>query len=161
MKLYEVLQSKVPWQWIHAPSVGRDTATAKFAIDGKTYTVDFYASDLESITDEEDIKKQPPHIQNLIHRNPVVADVAFYLQQAKGQTWGITGTGNQYAVMSTVLDIISAYMSVCRTMGIEYLHLSAKEPSRIKLYDRLLSRMPNDKITWTMIGEKRYLIGVK
>lgn len=159
MKLYELFDRKVPWKWLTSPDSGEDISTAAFVVGGKTYLVEFYASNLESFIDDR-IGDFPPHIQTIILRDPVIVSVAFYLRTQKGQTWQITGTGNQYVVLSTVIEIIEKYMSKSKGLGIQYIHLNAKEPSRQKLYDRLLARLPHEKTTWYMDGEKYYLVSV-
>lgn len=159
MRIDELFDKKVQWKWLVSPAEGEDISTAAFTVSGKTYTVDFFISNLESFVEVHG--GLPLEVQELLKRDPDVVDAAFYLQKAGGgQTWELTGTGNQFLVLSTVINIIETFMSMSRGSGVEYLHLSAKEPSRQKLYDRLVSKLPHNKVIWTDDGDKRYLVGV-
>jgi hypothetical protein len=65
---------------------------------------------------------------------------------SRSQKFGLTGTGNSAEVMSTVVDIMRAFLEKYRDR-INVLTFSAKEDSRQGLYARMIKRLlPN----WTM-----------
>lgn len=64
----------------------------------------------------------------------------------RANKFGLTGTGNSAEVMSTVVDIMRAFLDQYRDK-IETLTFSAKEDSRQGLYARMVKRLLP---TWTM-----------
>jgi len=68
----------------------------------------------------------------------------------------LTGTGNVYAVFSTVLDIMNEYS---KEFNVDWWSFGAKEPSRRKMYDRLASRFSGEVFTIDdMDGDKMYVV---
>ena len=67
----------------------------------------------------------------------------------RSQKFGLTGTGNSAEVMSTVVDIMRAFLSKYQKK-IKVLAFSAKEDSRQGLYARMAKRLLPD---WTMKQE--------
>ena len=67
----------------------------------------------------------------------------------RSQKFGLTGTGNSAEVMSTIVDIMRAFLSKYKD-NIETLIFSAKEDSRQDLYARMVKRLLPD---WTMKQE--------
>lgn len=65
------------------------------------------------------------------------------------QKFGLTGTGNSAEVMSTIVDIMRAFLDKYKDK-IEVLIFSAKEDSRQALYARMVKRLLPD---WTMKQE--------
>jgi hypothetical protein len=61
----------------------------------------------------------------------------------RSQKFGLTGTGNSAEVMSTIVDIMRAFLSKYKDK-LEVLSFSAKEDSRQGLYARMVKRLlPN------------------
>lgn len=67
----------------------------------------------------------------------------------RSQKFGLTGTGNSAEVMSTIVDIMRAFLEKYKDK-IEVLIFSAKEDSRQGLYARMVKRLLPD---WTMKQE--------
>jgi len=65
---------------------------------------------------------------------------------SRTQKFGLTGTGNSAEVMSTVVDIMRAFLDKYKDK-IQVLTFSAKEDSRQGLYARMVKRLLPD---WTM-----------
>jgi hypothetical protein len=71
---------------------------------------------------------------------------------SKMQKFGLTGTGNSAEVMSTVVDIMRAFLEKYKDK-IQVLTFSAKEDSRQGLYARMVKRLlPN----WTMTQKDEF-----
>jgi hypothetical protein len=71
---------------------------------------------------------------------------------SRSQKFGLTGTGNSAEVMSTVVDIMRAFLEKYRDK-IQVLTFSAKEDSRQGLYARMVKRLlPN----WTMTQKDEF-----
>ena len=115
MLLYEVLESPVPWKM---KDTQEDLLSATFSV-----------GDIEYIATFE--KFSPTEWEFL------------FLQ--KGLKFGITGTGHEYKVFSTAVDILKHFIQKTKATTFEF---SAKEPSRIKLYDRFA--MMAEKMGWSV-----------
>lgn len=61
----------------------------------------------------------------------------------RSQKFGLTGTGNSAEVMSTVVDIMRAFMAQYKD-NVDKLTFSAKEDSRQGLYARMVKRLLPD-----------------
>lgn len=126
MILREVMNSKAPYT-LH------DEYHATFAIDDKQYTVTF---------DPPETLDDPTE--------PVY--VSFELTHAASGRQGelnISNTGDEYEVFGTVLAIIREYMGRYSPAAISF-SAETKEPSRIKLYDRMVTRIASG---WTVKTE--------
>ena len=111
MILLEVLNKSVPFNWT-------DASTAVFMAGDVEYTVVY----------------QPDHIS---YDGPGYY-MDFYARGGKVRaTQGITGTGNELVVFSTVVEITKQFVQKER---VQILAFSAHEPSRVKLYDALVRR---------------------
>lgn len=64
-----------------------------------------------------------------------LADVEFSVQDE----YGVTGAGDAGAIFATVMSAIKDYIA---TRKPDFITFNAKEPSRQKLYSRMVSRMP-------------------
>lgn len=58
-----------------------------------------------------------------------------------------TGTGDQQRIFATVIDIVKAFMKLPDIDPVHMLYFTAKEPSRMKLYQRLARTLLPD---WKM-----------
>lgn len=100
----------------------------QFQIGDKNYTVEFNTNDLPpELTGEEQVVP--------------AADVQFYTLNKHGHRQHLlTGAGNPLKVFSTVLAVISKWIS--DNQQIKYIHFSAdkSEQSRVKLYNRMINQ---------------------
>jgi len=122
MLLNEVLNAPVEWKTIEDNDYGY---AARFEIGGLTY--EFVAE-----TEDED------HM-----------DIDFFLMKKDGPTTAVTNTGNALQVFATVIAIIKKVISKRKPATIAF---SAKEGSRIKLYDRLAKLLPS--IGYSLVSTK-------
>jgi len=60
--------------------------------------------------------------------------------------YGITGTGNQFLVFTTVMDIMNDYK---RSYNVDWWVFSATESSRQKLYSRMAKRFSGEYVSYT------------
>mgnify|MGYP007044124281 FL=1 len=114
--LDESLDSAVPWRWTNKDQY---TYIATFRVKDATYTV-------------------------LIDDVSGGWELTFKLSHLSGgkpghDPYGVTGSGGEYAVFSTVIDIIKAFIREIQPMKIIF---SAKEASRKRLYKTLLALVP-------------------
>lgn len=92
------------------------------------------------VTDEEDIKRDGV---DLNIGDKTIYEVLFRIdptdpQAKKVDSYGITGTGAAEQIMATVIEIIK---NVKQQNPNIVLYFSAKEPSRAKLYSRLVKNL--------------------
>lgn len=113
MKLFEILDTPETWRVAH---VDKTSYLAEFEIDGVKY--EFTASS----EDEED-----------------GYFILEFLGKVPGKSpHGITDTGNAIIVFATIYDIVKDFVKKLNPLGIEF---SAKEASRIKLYNRFARKL--------------------
>jgi len=129
MKIHEIIEESVTelfqpgkdWKWSFQ---GSEEAVAVFRVGEVPYMFHAYGADGEW---EAEFKQ---------HGNKL----------DRTQKFGLTGTGNSAEVMSTVVDIMRAFLDKYQDK-IQILTFSAKEDSRQGLYARMVKRLlPN----WTM-----------
>lgn len=108
MRLFELFDKVADWKYTKKGQL----TVAEFDTGNNTYEVDFDA-----------------------YSEPV--KVLFTLKGHNDST-GITDTGDQYIVFSTVLAVVQDYIT---TNNPDSFRFSAEEPSRIKLYDRIIKRL--------------------
>jgi hypothetical protein len=123
----ELFQPDKDWKWSFT---GSQEAVAVFHVGGIPYQFYAYRPD----------------------ENFAGWEVEFKLADNKldrSQKFGLTGTGNSAEVMSTVVDIMRAFLSKYQKK-IKVLAFSAKEDSRQGLYARMAKRLLPD---WTMKQE--------
>jgi hypothetical protein len=125
----ELFEPKAPtWKWVFR---GSEEATADFKVGEVPYR--FYAYSNSENDWEVEFK---------INSNE-------YDQHGKikfGTKFGLAGTGNSAEVMSTVVDIMREFLEMYRGK-IDTIGFTAEEPSRQKLYMRMMKRLlPN----WTI-----------
>lgn len=65
-------------------------------------------------------------------------DIEFIAHSDRGSSAKITGTGNEITVFSTVVSIMKEFMDLYHPVQ---LHFTADEPSRKKLYHRLIDKL--------------------
>jgi 8-oxo-dGTP pyrophosphatase MutT (NUDIX family) len=130
----ELFEPGKPWQWSFQ---GSEEAVAVFHVGEVPYMFHAYGSDGEW---EAEFKRHGSKLD-------------------RSQKFGLTGTGNSAEVMSTVVDIMRAFLEKYRDK-IQVLSFSAKEDSRQGLYARMVKRLLPD---WTMkqSGEHFVLVAPK
>ena len=117
----ELFEPGKPWQWSFQ---GSEEAVAVFHVGEVPYMFHAYGSDGEW---EAEFKRYGNKLD-------------------RSQKFGLTGTGNSAEVMSTVVDIMRAFLEKYQDK-IQVLTFSAKEDSRQGLYARMVKRLLP---TWTM-----------
>jgi 8-oxo-dGTP pyrophosphatase MutT (NUDIX family) len=130
----ELFQPGKDWQWSFQ---GSEEAVAVFKVGNVPYMFHAYGADGEW---EAEFKRHGSKLD-------------------RSQKFGLTGTGNSAEVMSTVVDIMRAFLSKYQDK-IQVLSFSAKEDSRQGLYARMVKRLLPD---WTMkqAGEHFVLVAPK
>jgi hypothetical protein len=125
--LKELFQPGKDWRWSFQ---GSEEAAAVFQVGDIPYMFHAYGSDGEW---EAEFKRHGSKLDRI-------------------QKFGLTGTGNSAEVMSTVVDIMRAFLEKYRDK-IQVLTFSAKEDSRQGLYARMVKRLlPN----WTMTQKDEF-----
>jgi hypothetical protein len=117
----ELFEPGKPWKWSFQ---GSEEAVAVFHVGEVSYMFHAYGSDGDW---EVEFKR---------HGNKL----------DRSQKFGLTGTGNSAEVMSTVVDIMRAFLAQYKDK-IDALTFSAKEDSRQGLYARMVKRLLPD---WDM-----------
>jgi hypothetical protein len=126
-KLDELFQPGKDWKWSFQ---GSEEAVAVFHVGEVPYMFHAYGADGEW---EVEFKQHGSKL-------------------SKMQKFGLTGTGNSAEVMSTVVDIMRAFLEKYKDK-IQVLTFSAKEDSRQGLYARMVKRLlPN----WTMTQKDEF-----
>lgn len=137
MRIDELFDKPAPYKWIYNTN---DYHQAIFEINNKTYS--FEASEIDDFTWE----------------------IVFALSKGENNRYDsvkITNTGDQYNVFSTVIEILKNLMS---TVGVHKLVFSSAEPSRTKLYHKMVDTLlPNwhksfDKESGIFTVSKPYMI---
>ena len=120
MKLFEVLNNHVIYDWLQGMDVGMETA--EFDIGGNKYHVNFL--DTKYTVDQV---------------NKHCVDISFILFSEDGEMDdSMTGTGNEFKVMATVLETIDDFLH--HNHNVSAISFSAREPSRQRLYKRLVKQ---------------------
>ena len=112
MLLNELFDNPVEWKYYNVSESG---AAAAFVIGDNRYIVTINEYDYT--------------VYNIIF------EIANVNDQTKYDSHGITNTGNQYAVFSTVKDILKDFMSKHKTLALVF---TAKEKSRASLYAKMV-----------------------
>lgn len=127
--LSELFQSGKDWKWSFR---GSEEAVAVFRVGEVPYMFHAYGADGEW---EVEFKQHGSKLD-------------------RSQKFGLTGTGNSAEVMSTVADIMRAFLEQYKDK-IQVLTFSAKEDSRQGLYARMVKRLlPN----WTLTQDGAHFI---
>jgi len=152
MRLVELFDRKAEWHPAGGDALAQyyefraGNKAYRVRIDRPTPMMDLIGEFL----DPDDLtRQQTDHVMNLVNEGRKFSYVEFSMYDSSSPyksvqygTQEVTGTGNEYLVFSTVLDIIKSYIGKSNA---DYLFFQAKEPSRIKLYDRL-ARMAGKEV---------------
>lgn len=114
MRLFELADTPYPYQKIPHPLMGND-AYEFITSTGLKYYVMFHIYADTTI----DIEFEAGEHQN-------------------GSKIGITGTGDQFKIFSTIKFIVANYFNSLDLNKFKFISFSAIEPSRIKLYDKFI-----------------------
>ena len=80
----------------------------------------------------------------------IIWDISFGLTTGGFSTNDITNTGDEYLVFATVGKII---MGSIDAKNMDFISFSAKEPSRVKLYNRFARKLANGRKIETRVDE--------
>ena len=118
-----------------------DVITAKFSVDGIEYEVDFSTGLLK----RHSYDALPDYVKSKL-LNFEYTKINFWKMGATHRrtrpTQDITGTGNEFKVFSTVFKIIKDVLKIYENISV--ISFEAKEHSRVKLYDRLVTTLLRD-----------------
>lgn len=143
--LTELFQNKLEWKWTEI-----ETLYSKAEVDlPDERPLDIYFEKHSNHSIPSEIILDHPQIKNeaLWH---IVFDV--------DRNLGITGSGQAFIILSVVIDIINDFV---RKVDPKVLYFTSKEPSRVKLYTRLLSKFKNTASVYTypyLSGKKFYIV---
>lgn len=120
--LNEVFGAPVPWEWeYHQPQQHE----AQFVINGMHFNVILHHSD--------------NFTWNFMFSR---TDLPRY-DRTKDK-YGILGTGEQFKVFSTVIAILKDFLKLVPLQDRDHIWFSAAEPSRRKLYDRMITLVQHE-----------------
>lgn len=135
MRLLELFDQPVKFEIVQA---WKDQYRATFQIKYKPYQVYIDVHKVATFLSPQAYENEEHQkiLNSVIDRWPDAEIAWIEFATATGKT-GITGTGDAFLVLSTVLRIV---LTVASQYDIEWLCFDAKEPSRIKLYQHMLRR---------------------
>jgi len=119
--LTELFQSSKKWQWMRERP---NEAVAKFQVGDQPYRFLAYCEDVNGV-------------------GPWEVEFARERGESKPSRFGLSGTGNSAEVMSTVVDIMRAFLEKHKDKVTE-LVFAAKEDSRQGLYAKMAKRLLPD-----------------
>ena len=133
----------------------------RFDIGPYRYEVNFMPLD-DPMEFRMDKPVMPEELQRMIFDDQIVpVDISFDMTGTKHpHSDGITGTGNEVKVFSTVINIIQQWLAKPYNNDVQLIHISSKEPSRTKLYKRMISSLAKGKKVWELVtqdpGDEKY-----
>ena len=127
---------------------------ARFNIGDSTYNIHFTPIPPEAFEDERSTIPKP--LMAMIDNNiyPIGIEFELYNDDHNG-THDITGTGNEIKVFSTVASVVKQWIWDSRK-DVQLVYIAAKEPSRIKLYRRLVNTFSKGKKVWELKDDVNY-----
>lgn len=129
--LIESLNSPIQYKWVKSYADGEWEAT--FNIDGTEYRI---IIEPETVLDVDE-KGEPLEYYS--------TEISFYaLGEYRNYDISATGKNQQYKVISTVLAAVEEYFQ--KEGKPDVITFSADGSSRVKLYDRLIKRIPHDRV---------------
>ena len=153
MRLFELFDnpvSDIEWE---ETVLGED---ARFRVGEYVYNVSFSPVPPDAFEEDRSI---PRSLMAMIDNDVAPIDIEFQQYKAAPKnsfitgtdgTHEITGTGNEIKVFSTVVDIIQNWIS--RNPNEQLVYISAKEPSRVKLYRRMVNSFAKGKKVWELVS---------
>jgi len=148
MIIKELFNKVADWDYEDVQMEYGEAVTAVFNIDDKDGVEQKYEVQFEEMADEDDLTNMDtPFLPN----TGGVWELNFTSQVVGGRfnikTNKITGSGNELLVFATVLDIIDKASQKHNINNITF-GASNNEPSRVKLYKRLMKRLSKN---WSII----------
>jgi len=163
MRLVELFDKVVKWEWRSKPGLFHTWADFTIGPEGQ-YSVGFSDEVINGVRELYSKNEDAQFLLQGIDGKDKVVSVEFALKakvSSYGDEWsevkhGVTGTGNAYAVFSTVINIIEDYL---KNNPAKYLRIVAEEPSRRKLYARMVQAMSKKNVyTFENHDNKVFLI---
>ena len=164
MRLFELFDKKVDWEW---KKLNGMLAEATFHIGGLRYDVAIEQDDPDYLLDalsNSDQPDAPKWLQQMADDyTQQLYNVAFSINTSgtnvpkPEDAYGVSGTGNEYLVFATVMDIMKDF---AKEFPVDWWTFSSKEqePSRKKLYDRMASRFSGEVFVLdNVMGDKVYV----
>lgn len=123
---------------------------ARFSIGENIYNVSFVPIPPDTFEDDRQII--PRGLMAMLDNDIFPIGIEFELLYGRHRvpSQEITGTGNEIKVFSTVTSIIQQWL--WRTTDTQLVYLSAKEPSRTKLYRRMVNSFAKGKKVWELVN---------
>lgn len=153
MRLFELFDNPVPKIDWEETVVGED---ARFYIGDYLYNVSFTPIPIDAFA--LDWSVLPKELKALFDNQVYPIDIEFEQFKAVKRgglgafalgtdgTYEITGTGNEVKVFSTVVNVVQEWLK--NNPEAQLIHISAKEPSRIRLYRRMVNSLAKGKKVW-------------
>jgi hypothetical protein len=146
MKLKELFKKVVPYE----KELHGDEGLAYFNIDGWEYVLEvidspYYAKKIRSVIErspefDNKIDVDPKTLSKVWMTSPVYSVAFFQYDEMGSRQHNITGTKNALTVFSTVIDATEELVADLNARLITF-SASKSEPSRVKMYQRLVSRL--------------------
>jgi hypothetical protein len=159
MRLFELFDKKVDWEW---KKLNGHMAEATFHIGSRRYDVVIEQDDPDYLLDalsNSDQPNAPKWLQQMADDyTQMLYNVVFTINAPSGvDPYAASGTGNEYLVFATVMDIMKEF---AKEFPVDWWTFSSKEqePSRKKLYDRMASRFSGEVFVLdNVMGDKIYV----
>lgn len=148
MLLLELFDKILPWDWFEQTF---ERTRAKFTTpNGQNLVVYFHAY-------EEPTEEYPndPKLVELEFNNMGVGENRLRIGTSK-----ITNSGEQFLIFATVLDVANQYAEEHPTTSIHF-GATEKEPTRVKLYKKMMKRFIPNATTYMDGGELMFVIPPK
>jgi hypothetical protein len=125
MKLFEVMNTTIPYKWKQAPAPHHAMSAATFVVGDLTYHVTFQHQSIATDDGEE-------------YQGAVLAFAA--KDKHNDYHENITGSGNALRIFGTVYTILQDFIEHAQPDAIMF-SADKDEPSRVSLYNRFAKRM--------------------
>jgi len=154
MKLFEVLDRHVDWEWTHKTS---DQWSAIFSVDDRTAFVTF---DMQPNPFGEEFEGDDTVPDEVV----IISFITHKTNNYDTSTTEITGTGNEFQIFATVANIVGEFIKSQHPPALVF-SAASKEPSRVKLYKRFIKKLErsgyeeifatsaNQMQTWLLVKE--------
>ena len=160
MRLLELFDTSGKWKWVGHSDAG---GGADITVGEHRYYVTMEEEDieyLEKMHQKAGGGDTPEWLKMLVDDySASVFSVEFEFEDRGGESkadskYGLTGTGNQYKVFTTVMEVMKDFR---QRYDVDYWHFTADNPSRRKLYDRMADRLSRGHFVID-IGEERHYV---
>jgi len=159
MRLFELFDTPGKWKWVGQSEGGggADVFIGEYRYNVLIDENPFNHLERAASTLDNEV---PDWLKKLADEDPTTFSIEFEFEDRQGilkrygNKYGITGTGHQYKLFTTVMDIMKDFS---QRYGVEWWTFTAHEPSRKKLYDRMVSKFGR-KYFILDIGEERHYV---